>query len=519
MNDSLKLARGALLWSGDTTGPVDPAILKGEAKRRGIDPAGVIDVAACAVARLEINGVRVAVVGAQDVARRVFASTPARVIRAELDALGADVAVAAGLLPFTRSVAGGLWHSVGAFGRPANDGTQRVWFSVVTPGEGRGALVFEHVAVPYEIAAPAGAEVVEQERVSGLWSDCAVLPKEDLKLRGVALEPALLVWAPGSADFVWPPVASTKPIAAGKFEDPRLTAAGERRAHVPLDALRTLWINTGTLCNLSCASCYIESTPRNDRLAYIMPAEVRTYLDEIARDGLPTHEIGFTGGEPFLNPGFVEMLEETLARGFSALVLTNAMKPMRLRAEALLALNARFAQRLTMRVSLDHYTPRLHELERGPRSWEPALEGLRWLCGNGFRVHIAGRMYSGETEAAVREGYRALFAEHGLSVDAADPIQLVLFPEMDETVDVPEITEACWGILHKSPSDVMCASSRMVVKRKGADAPTVLACTLLAYDERFELGRTLAQASGDVALNHPHCAKFCVLGGAACSRA
>ena len=64
----------------------------------------------------------------------------------------------------------------------------------------------------------------------------------------------------------------------------------------------------------------------------------------------------------------------------------------------------------------------------------------------------------------------------------------------------------------------MCASSRMVVKRKGADAPAVLACTLLAYDEQFELGQTLREASKPVPLNHPHCAKFCVLGGAACSR-
>jgi hypothetical protein len=83
---------------------------------------------------------------------------------------------------------------------------------------------------------------------------------------------------------------------------------------------------------------------------------------------------------------------------------------------------------------------------------------------------------------------------------------------------VPEITEACWGILDLSPSAVMCASSRMVVKRKGAAAPAVLACTLLAYDERFELGATLAEASRPVPLNHPHCARFCVLGGAACSR-
>jgi hypothetical protein len=94
----------------------------------------------------------------------------------------------------------------------------------------------------------------------------------------------------------------------------------------------------------------------------------------------------------------------------------------------------------------------------------------------------------------------------------------MLFPEMDATADVPEITEACWGILHKAPESVMCASSRMVVKRKGAARPAVVACTLLPYDPQFELGATLAEAMRPVALNHPHCARFCVLGGAACSR-
>jgi hypothetical protein len=89
---------------------------------------------------------------------------------------------------------------------------------------------------------------------------------------------------------------------------------------------------------------------------------------------------------------------------------------------------------------------------------------------------------------------------------------------MDAAADVPEITTACWGILRKSPDSLMCASSRMVVKRRGAARPAVVACTLLPYDPRFELGATLAEASAPVALNHPHCATFCVLGGAACSR-
>ena len=308
------------------------------------------------------------------------------------------------------------------------------------------------------------------------------------------------------------------PLAPGKFADPDRTARGEARARVALERLETLWINTGTLCNLACANCYIESTPTNDRLAYISAAEARGYLDEIRRDGLPTRRIGFTGGEPFLNREFPEMLADALARRFEVLVLTNAMKPMRLRELELLALRDAHGDRLTLRVSIDHYSRELHELERGPRSWAPTIEGATWLAREGFRLEVAGRRFAEESESAARAGYATLFAELGLPVDAKDPVALTLFPEMDAKRDTPEITEACWGILGKSPADVMCATSRMVVKRKGAARPAVLACTLLAYDPQFELGETLAEAARPVSLNHPHCSTFCVLGGAACSR-
>ena len=113
-----------------------------------------------------------------------------------------------------------------------------------------------------------------------------------------------------------------------KFSDPDLTAKGEKRARVALRALLTLWINTGSLCNITCRNCYIESSPENDRLAYITRAEAAAYLDEIVRDRWPVREIGFTGGEPFMNPDIVALLGDALDRGFSVLVLTNAMQPM-----------------------------------------------------------------------------------------------------------------------------------------------------------------------------------------------
>jgi uncharacterized Fe-S cluster-containing radical SAM superfamily protein len=309
----------------------------------------------------------------------------------------------------------------------------------------------------------------------------------------------------------------TPKLDVHKFKDPYFTLTGEPRASVALKRLRTLWFNTGTLCNITCRNCYIESSPRHARLVYLDHAEVLAYLDEIARDGWGTQEIGFTGGEPFLNPDLLRMMADCLSRGFRVLVLTNAMRPMQRKKSKLSELNSRFGRDLTVRVSLDHFTPERHEEERGPGTFRPTLEGLIWLARSGFRVAVAGRTMWNDDPQSERDGYARLFSEHGIPIDAHDPAALVLFPEMDANADVPEISEACWGILGKSPSDVMCASSRMVVKRKGSARPGVLACTLVPYDEQFELGTTLKEAAASVRLNHPHCAKFCVLGGGSCS--
>ena len=306
------------------------------------------------------------------------------------------------------------------------------------------------------------------------------------------------------------------PLAPGKFQDPDVTLKGERRATVAFNGLSTLWVNTGTLCNITCANCYIESSPRNDALIYFGAADLRRFLDEAAARGEPLREVGFTGGEPFMNRDLPAMLEDVLARGMDALVLTNAMKPMRQNEAALLALLARHGRRLTIRVSLDHFAADLHDAERGAGSFDIAMDGLRWLARHGFHLHVAGRAAFGDGHA--REGFRALFEAHDIPIDADDPVELMLFPEMDARIDVPEITTACWGILDKSPDSMMCAGARMLVHRRGAARPAVLACTLIPYDERFELGATLAEAARPVALNHPHCAKFCVLGGASCSR-
>ncbi|MEM9599479.1 MAG: radical SAM protein [Pseudomonadota bacterium] len=308
------------------------------------------------------------------------------------------------------------------------------------------------------------------------------------------------------------------PIDPSKFRDPQITAAGEVRATVAFDRFRTLWLNTGSLCNIECANCYIQSSPTADHFVYLTPADVMPLLDELDDEAGPV-EIGLTGGEPFLNPDIIGLCDAALSRGHSLLILTNAMRPMmRPRIQAgLLDLADRYPDRMTLRVSLDHYRAADHDAERGGGAFAKAVMGMDWLNEHGFSLHIAGRAAFCDTVEGARDGYRALIAAKGWDIDADDPAALMLFPEMDEKLDVPEITTACWDILSVDPSAMMCASSRMVVKRRGEQSVRLLSCTLLWDDPQFDMGGTLSEARRPVSLNHPHCSRFCVLGGASCS--
>jgi hypothetical protein len=400
-------------------------------------------------------------------------------------------------------------------------------------------LMIEHRSLDYDYATAAakirGARLPQEYAAAletGLWPSCDVLPLKEIHERGAALAPGSAFWSrppqlEGTSRRKRSPVCTqlwphsdrdTVPkLQPQKFKDPNFTATGQPRASVTLRRLKTLWFNTGTLCNIACRNCYIESSPRNDRLVYLTRSEVAAYLDEIERDGWGTEEIGFTGGEPFMNPDFFDMLEDCLSRDFRVLVLSNAMRPMQRAKPKLLDVQNRFGDLLTLRVSLDHFTPERHEDERGPGTFKPTLDGLIWLASNGFNVAVAGRTMWREDPKAERAGYAWLFAEHGIKIDVEDPSQFVLFPEIDARADVPEITTGCWSVLGKSDDNVMCATSRMIVKRKGSEHPVVVACTLVPYEKQFELGPTLYKAKRSVLLNHPNCARFCVLGGASCS--
>jgi len=306
-------------------------------------------------------------------------------------------------------------------------------------------------------------------------------------------------------------------VALKKFSNPETTIDGQARAHINFDGLKTLWVNTGTICNIECVGCYIESSPTNDAFIYFKHSDLKPFLQQAV--DMHAQEIGFTGGEPFMNPDMLSMLEEALSLGFDVLVLSNAMRPMMRPKiqEELQKLRAQFPKSLKIRVSLDHYTAELHDKERGKGSFDIALIGIKWLIEKKFTISIAGRNPPDETDDDVRKGYKELFDLIGLKIDETADENLILFPEISGDPSPPEITSNCFDILDKDPSTVMCANSRMLVHKKGEKSPSVLACTIIPFDQRFDLGPTLSEATKPVSLNHPHCANFCILGGSSCS--
>ena len=303
-------------------------------------------------------------------------------------------------------------------------------------------------------------------------------------------------------------------LSDNKFKNQKVTADGSNRAFIETRNIKTLWFNTGTLCNIECKNCYIESSPKNDRLVYLTFEEVKSFIDEALDKNLGTNEIGFTGGEPFMNKDIMKMIDYSLNKKFKVLVLSNAMKPMLNRTNELIKLNH---PNLIIRVSIDHYQKEKHEEIRGKNTYDVMLQGLKWLNENNFNYTLATRLLWDEKEEDLRKNFGAFIKNNNLRLDTNSPKQLVTFAEMDEKIDTPEITTSCWDILKKDPNDVMCSWSRMVVRKKNSKSPSVIACTLLPYADEFDLGETLTNSLQKIYLNHKHCSKFCVLGGSSCS--
>jgi hypothetical protein len=186
--------------------------------------------------------------------------------------------------------------------------------------------------------------------------------------------------------------------------DRRGQAAGERCAH----ARSRPCGSTPGRCATSPAPTATSSPPRTTTGWPISSWPTRSLYDEIAVLGLGTVEIGFTGGEPFMNPDLPAMMAAALERGFSVLVLTNAMRPMqRPRVKAELH-RAEGAPRPPPPAAGEPRSPRAgaaRAASAGPAPGSRRSPGSTGWPANGFAIAVAGRTCWDEPAAAARAGY------------------------------------------------------------------------------------------------------------------
>jgi hypothetical protein len=138
--------------------------------------------------------------GAALINQFVFASTPAAEKISQLAAADVDGILAGHCgVPFSQILDDRLWHNSGALGMPANDGTPRVWFSVLIPSV--DGIVVEHHALDYDHRAAAAKMRARGYPVeyagalgSGLWPSCDILPPTECSARGVPLAPETVNW-------------------------------------------------------------------------------------------------------------------------------------------------------------------------------------------------------------------------------------------------------------------------------------------------------------------------------------
>jgi hypothetical protein len=154
-----------------------------------------------------------------------------------------------------------------------------------------------------------------------------------------------------------------------------------------------LWLYTNFDCNLACAYCSVRSSPRAPRRELGLTRIARIASE--AKD-IDVEELFLTGGEPFLLPDIIEIIE-TCAAVAPTTVLTNGMLFRGPRLEGLRRLPR---ERVTFQISVDSPNAKLHDEKRGAGSWDRAMAGIETAQSLGFRVRWAATVQEDRDERA-----------------------------------------------------------------------------------------------------------------------
>lgn len=137
-------------------------------------------------------------------------------------------------------------------------------------------------------------------------------------------------------------------------------------------------------CNLSCAHCWVQSSPMVDTSADLTTDEALGVVDQMAELGVGGCTL--TGGELLTRRDALQIIAALSDRGIQVAVETNALLIRQPFIDLVVRLQA--AGRMAIGISLDGPTPEAHERLRGPRTFERTLKNLRRLQQAGVRFNL-----------------------------------------------------------------------------------------------------------------------------------
>jgi MoaA/NifB/PqqE/SkfB family radical SAM enzyme len=289
------------------------------------------------------------------------------------------------------------------------------------------------------------------------------------------------------------------------------TAPVSKIPRVSLTALDDLWFQVaGTLCNLRCSHCFISCSPTNRTFELIGLEQALETLEESKKLGVK--EYYFTGGEPFIHPRIVEILEATLAIG-PATVLTNAILLKPKHVKPLAAAVERSLYSLEFRVSIDGYAPEMNDAIRGKGTFVKAMNGVQLLLEHGFLpiITVAQTWEDGRNDEVFARFVEVLEAEgySRLRIKIIPTLRMGAEEKRTRGYDEEErVTEQMMGDF--DTSQLVCSHSRMVTN-KG-----IYVCPILIESPEARLGSTLEESLDPFPLRHGAC-YTCYIGGALCS--
>jgi len=265
----------------------------------------------------------------------------------------------------------------------------------------------------------------------------------------------------------------------------------------PFRELRSLWFQiTGTLCNLACRHCFNASGPRDPWLGMLAPDVVRRYLREA--EALGVREVYFTGGEPFLHPEILSVLQDALAVA-PVTVLTNGTLIDDTLADRLARMSGLARYSLEIRVSLDAPTAAENDAIRGRGSFANALGAIRRLAARGLPpIVTATEIVAPSHGGSLYERLRTVLLEAGI-----EPPRIKILPVLPLGRCAGHRPDRMLTTADLEGFDVarlQCTETRVVA------AGGIYACPILAGLPRARVGDDrLADALVPNALDHTAC--------------